>query len=209
MEQHIQVGVISSDPLRLLGLQTILEESAGIMSRPARLEEALKAEDLSAVLLDSAGAENVTDALERFRRERPAAKVVVVGDDADADRVQAVITAGARGYLQASADEAEIRMAMQTVMNGAVWAPKRADSHFVEPEDEHPPAAKAVPTLFDRMTPREGDVLRLLLNGRNNQQIAEQMGIGAVTVKAHMGRMLRKAGVKNRVELTLMALAQS
>ena len=56
------------------------------------------------------------------------------------------------------------------------------------------------------MTYRERDVMRLLLDGRTNRQIADSMGIELVTVKAHLGRMLRKAGVKNRVELTLRAM---
>ena len=205
MEQQVQVVVISNDPLRLVGLQTILEESVGMSSRPALLEEALAADDISAVLLDSAGSEDVEYALERFRREQPEAKIVVVSDDPDPKRADAVIAAGARGYLKSSADEAEIRRAMVVVLNGAVWAPRKIVEE-VEADDLSDVVNGTAPTLFDRMTEREGDVLRLLLNGQTNQQIADGMGIGAVTVKAHMGRMLRKAGVKNRVELTLKAL---
>ena len=60
----------------------------------------------------------------------------------------------------------------------------------------------------DQMTHRELQVLHLLKDGRSNKQIAESMGVESVTVKAHLGRMLRKAGVKNRVALTLKAMAE-
>ena len=62
--------------------------------------------------------------------------------------------------------------------------------------------------VSELLTPRERDVLRLLMEGRSNRQIAESMGVDLVTVKAHLGRMLRKAGVKNRVELTLKAMGE-
>jgi len=51
-------------------------------------------------------------------------------------------------------------------------------------------------------------VLRLLMDGNTNRHIAEAMGIDEVTVKAHLGRMLRKTGASNRVELTLRALEE-
>jgi DNA-binding NarL/FixJ family response regulator len=56
------------------------------------------------------------------------------------------------------------------------------------------------------MTPREREVLHLLKEGGSNRDIAAAMGIDEVTVKAHLGRMLRKTGASNRVELTLRAL---
>jgi DNA-binding NarL/FixJ family response regulator len=62
--------------------------------------------------------------------------------------------------------------------------------------------------IAEKMTPREQEVLRLLMDGNTNRHIAEAMGIDEVTVKAHLGRMLRKTGASNRVELTLRALEE-
>ena len=56
------------------------------------------------------------------------------------------------------------------------------------------------------MTPRETEVLRLLTEGKSNRDIAGALDIDEVTVKAHLGRMLRKTGASNRVELTLRSL---
>ena len=61
----------------------------------------------------------------------------------------------------------------------------------------------ATSTVLQKMTPRETQVLELLMDGRANRDIAGAMGIDETTVKAHLGRMLRKTGASNRVELTL------
>jgi DNA-binding NarL/FixJ family response regulator len=58
------------------------------------------------------------------------------------------------------------------------------------------------------MSRRESEVLELLLRGQSNRDIADALGIDEVTVKAHLGRMLRKTGSTNRVELTLKALEE-
>src|SRR5665213_4325875 len=77
--QRANVGVVALDPLRLAGLQSILESCPGIASRAVRFEEAIAAEDLAIVLLDSACVGNLPEALMRFRRERQAARVIVLG----------------------------------------------------------------------------------------------------------------------------------
>ena len=67
--------------------------------------------------------------------------------------------------------------------------------------------AKPVP-LAQRFTPKERAVLGWLAQGHSNREIAIIMGIDEATVKAHLGRMLRKGEASNRVELTLRALAE-
>jgi DNA-binding NarL/FixJ family response regulator len=203
---QVRVGIVALDPLRLAGLEAILEESACLLSRAVDLDEAIAAENLVAVLLDSSCLPDLPEALARLRHQRPEVKVVVLGGDADSDHIQAMLAAGAKGYLPGTASESEIRMAMQVVLDGSVWAPRKVLARLIEAGGvSFAPGERAV-NLADQMTYRERDVMRLLLDGRTNRQIADAMGIELVTVKAHLGRMLRKAGVKNRVELTLRAM---
>ena len=204
--QQAEVGIVALDPLRLAGLETILEESVGVVSRIFRLDEAIAAEDLAALLLDSACVENLPEVLARLRRERPAVKVVVLGGHADPGHVQAIMAAGAKGYLPGTASESEIRMAIQVVLDGSVWAPRKVLARLIEAGGVTFAPGGNASAFAARMTGRERDVMRLLLDGRTNRQIADSMGIETVTVKAHLGRMLRKAGVKNRVELTFKAI---
>ena len=64
-------------------------------------------------------------------------------------------------------------------------------------------AAQAAPM---RLTVRERDVLGLLVGGGSNREIATSLGIDVATVKAHVGRLLRKFGVANRTALTVRAM---
>jgi DNA-binding NarL/FixJ family response regulator len=205
-DQQVRIGVVALDPLRLLGLQAILEENVSLEARAARFDEAIAAEDLALVLLDSGCVTDLPEALARFRRERPAAKVVVLGYGLDPDKIQAIIAAGAKGYLPETANEGEIRMAVKIVLDGSVWAPRKVMAKLIEAGGVT--FASGGERFSEQMTHRELEVLQLLKDGQTNRQIAATMGIESVTVKAHMGRMLRKAGVKNRVELTLKAMAE-
>ena len=94
---------------------------------------------------------------------------------------------------------------MRVVLEGSVWAEPQVLARLIEAGGVTSPPGEA--TFSDRMTHREREVLRLLMDGQTNRQIAETMGIEPVTVKAHLGRMLRKARVKNRIELTVKAMA--
>lgn len=203
--QQTNVGVVAHDPLRVAGLQSILESCPGVISRAMRFEEAIAADDLGVVLLDSACVGNLPEALMRFRRERHAARVIVLGDGLSTRQVQSIIAAGAKGFLSGSADEDEIRNAMRVVLEGSVWAEAQVLARLIEAGGVTSPPGEA--TFSDRMTLREREVLRLLMDGQTNREIAETMGIEPVTVKAHLGRMLRKARVKNRIELTVKAMA--
>lgn len=203
--QQTNVGVVALDPLRVAGLQSILESCPGVISRAMRFEEAIAADDLGVILLDSACVGNLPEALMRFRRERHAARIIVLGDGLSPRQVQAIIAAGAKGFLPGSADEDEIRNAMRVVLEGSVWAEPQVLARLIEAGGVTSPPGEAA--FSDRMTLREREVLRLLMDGQTNREIAETMGIEPVTVKAHLGRMLRKARVKNRIELTVKAMA--
>jgi DNA-binding NarL/FixJ family response regulator len=120
--------------------------------------------------------------------------------------VQAIVEAGAKGYLEETANESEIRTAMLAVLGGSMWAPTKVMARLIETGGVVCTPDPNGEKLEEQMTQREREVLHLLMNGRTNRQIAEAMGVEAVTVKAHMGRMFRKAGAKNRVELTLKAM---
>ena len=60
-----------------------------------------------------------------------------------------------------------------------------------------------------RFTEREGQVLRLLVAGSPNREIASALGIDEATVKAHVGRLMRKVGVTNRIALTMQAVSRN
>jgi DNA-binding NarL/FixJ family response regulator len=204
---------VAADPLRAVGLVAILEDSARVDAVPLELEDAFRAEGLAALLLDSrSSVETVTETIGRLRRERPGVKLIVMGVGLDPDHVQTVIGCGAKGYLAQTADESEICMAIEVVLDGSIWAPRKVLARLIDAGGVTPGPGSAAGAVGDSiagaMTRRELQVLDLLMDGRSNRDIAEVMGIDEVTVKAHLGRMLRKTRSSNRVALTLRAIEE-
>jgi DNA-binding NarL/FixJ family response regulator len=135
-----------------------------------------------------------------------------MGEPLSPDQIQAVIGAGAKGFLLRGAGVSEISMAVEIVLDGSIWAPRKVLARLVEAGtagvESVAPAAVKAESVEEMITGREREVLHLLMNGRSNREIAAAMGIEQATVKAHLGRMLRKTRAKNRVELTLRAMEE-
>jgi DNA-binding NarL/FixJ family response regulator len=207
------IGVVAADSLRSMGLVAILEETAGVEAYPLKLDEVCNAPNLDLVLLDlQEPLDAILHTIMHIRRERPSLKPVVMGEPLTPDQIQAVIGAGAKGFLLRSAGVSEISMAIEIILDGSIWAPRKVLARLVEAgtagaESLAPPPAQQE-SIEEMITGREREVLHLLMNGRSNREIAAAMGIEQATVKAHLGRMLRKTRAKNRVELTLRAMEE-
>jgi DNA-binding NarL/FixJ family response regulator len=212
-EAKTQIGVVAADSLRSMGLVAILEETAGVQASPLKLEDVCGEQNMDLVLLDlQEPLDAILHTITRIRKERPSLKPVVMGDPLTPDQIQSVIGAGAKGFLLRTAGVSEISMAIEIILDGSIWAPRKVLARLVEAGTagaEHlapPPAHQE--SIEEMITGREREVLHLLMNGRSNREIAAAMGIEQATVKAHLGRMLRKTRAKNRVELTLRAMEE-
>jgi DNA-binding NarL/FixJ family response regulator len=203
------LGLVATDPLRILGLQTILSQvteggpvEVVLLSVPG----ALDASGVSLILIDAACTEHLFELLATFRRTRPHLRVIVLGLEEDHEYIQRVIGAGAKGYLAHSAKESEVRMAIQIVQDGSAWAPRKVLAKLVEVSSE---TARGGGGGDPKFTERERQVLRLLVAGHPNRAIAEKLGIDLMTVKAHVGRLMRKVGVENRIALSVQAVSRN
>jgi DNA-binding NarL/FixJ family response regulator len=96
-------------------------------------------------------------------------------------------------------------MAIDMVRDGSVWAPRRVLSRLL---DSRRTALKS-PATPPHFTARERQVLNLLREGHPNREIALALGIDESTVKAHIGRLMRKVGVSNRTALTVHPFTQA
>jgi DNA-binding NarL/FixJ family response regulator len=208
IDKKVRVGIVAADPLRQLGLTTILQD-IGLDAVSLSLQAVAGDRRLAALLIDvhSCGA-SLSDVITRLRADRNEVKIVVVGQSLDPEFIQSMIGAGARGYLTETSSEAEIKMAMDVVMDGSVWAPRKVLARLLDKPALIGAGKASTENVTNKMTPRERDVLHLLMDGSTNRQIAISMGIDEVTVKAHLGRMLRKTGATNRIELTLRAMEE-
>lgn len=197
-----RIGLVANDALRVLGLQTILGD--GESFRVVQLAgAAAPAPDLELIVIDATTTENPFGLIAAFRRARPNVALLVLGMEADLEAIERVIGAGARGYLSHGASEQEVRMAIDVVLDGSIWAPRKVLARLLRSSRGEADGANLNTIRFTR---REHEVLRLLVLGQPNREIAGALGVDEGTVKAHMGRLMRKAGVDNRTALSMRAL---
>jgi DNA-binding NarL/FixJ family response regulator len=148
---------------------------------------------------------DTTRALVRALGESAPRVIVLTTFDID-EYAFAAVKAGAAGFLLKDVPPHDLLEAIRTVHGGdAVIAPsttRRLISHFAAllPDDEAPPSA----ALGD-LTEREREVLLEVAQGKSNAEIAASMYLAEATVKTHVGRILMKTGLRDRVQLVVLA----
>ncbi|HZT15727.1 MAG TPA: response regulator transcription factor [Gaiellaceae bacterium] len=119
--------------------------------------------------------------------------------------VYEAMRAGASGFLLKDVPGDQFVTAVRTVAGGdALLAPaltRRLIEHFVR----RPPADAATPRGLEELTGRELDVLKLLGRGASNAEIGSALFLGEATVKTHVGRILRKLGLRDRAQAVVFA----
>ncbi len=170
------------------------------------MEEVLRDHTLDVALLGAQASDLLFDLLATFKSFRPRLRVIVIGLSMDFDHIQQVIGAGAKGYLAETATEKDILMAIEVVEDGSVWAPRKVLSRLLEGASAAPARNHAQPPKF---TPREREVMELLVAGRSNREIARSLLIEERTVKSHVGKLLRKVGAPNRIALSVHVLTHN
>ena len=206
-ENNQRVGLVASDPLRILGLQVILSEEAAAQVVSVTVPGALHSFELSLLLIDADTTPQLFEQLATFRRQRPDLRVIVLGRENDQEFIQKIIGAGAKGYLSHDAKESDIRLCIEVVRDGSIWAPRKVLARLIDASATvTSSSSRAAESKF---TDREGQVLNLLIEGRPNRDIAMMLGIDEGTVKAHISRLMRKVGVGNRTALTMHFLSSN
>lgn len=161
-----------------------------------RLVETLRPDT---VLLDlSMPPSNGIEITRRLKELHPEIVVLILTMHEDESLLHEALRAGASGYLIKRAAEAEILQAIHATTRGDLYvhpAMTRALLHQPVTSDQR----RGAPV--DAPTPRELDVLRLLVKGNTNRQIAELLGLSMRTVENHRANLMSKLGLASRVEL--------
>jgi DNA-binding NarL/FixJ family response regulator len=207
-QEPLKLGLVATDPLRILGLQTIFAENgvkgARVEIVPLSVPGALDASGVSLILIDSACTDHIFELLAAFRRARPHLRLIVLGLEEDHGYIQRIIGAGAKGYLAHTAKGNEVLLAIEIVQDGSAWAPRKVLAKLLELSSAEERRTGAVND--PKFTKREAQVVKLLVDGHPNRIIAEELGIDLATVKKHVGTLMRKVGVKNRIALSVQVV---
>jgi DNA-binding NarL/FixJ family response regulator len=138
---------------------------------------------------------------------RPAPPTIVVLTTFDQNEyVYRALRAGAGGFLLKDAPSSRLIAAVRAAATGdSLIEPsitRRLVERFAQPEPEPP---DGIPAELAQLTERERDVLRLIASGQSNAEIAATMVVAETTVKTHVGRILTKLGVRDRVQAVVVA----
>ena len=207
--QPIRIGVLKGEPIRLEGLTMVFEEKPApdkpqLIPLIGTMEELLDNRNLEYLVVDLNSTAGGLENLEKVKRTRPGIRQIVIGPDNNDELVLEAVVAGARAYLYSSAGPETVRMAIDVVVSGSIWAPRRLLSKLIDRLLGVPDSKEVARKL--RLTERERQVLGLILAAKSNREIAKTLGIEERTVKAHVGRLMRKTGADNRIELSMQAL---
>lgn len=212
------IRVLLADDHRLFreGVASLLEQAADVelVGEAATGEDAVRlADELLAdiVLMDlkMPGMGGI-EATRTIVGRGPHVGVIVVTMFEDDESVFATLKAGARGYVLKDADRGELLRAIRAVARGEALLGAPVASRVLEqfsgpPPMPDPPPERPSP-LFDELTPRELEVLRLIAQGLKNRDIAKRLVISEKTVGNHVSNIFTKLQVNDRSQAIVRAL---
>ncbi len=207
MNAPIRLVIVDDHSVVREGLRAFLrlQEGIEVVGEAAGATDALRVARASSpdvVLLDLVmpGGDGV-GAIRGLIEAAPGVRVLVLTSFADDAQIFAAMAAGAAGYLLKDIDP-------QALADGI------RDVHAGRPA-LHPSVAARLMRRGDvttavrlGITAREHDVLRLMVEGLANKQIAQRLGIGEKTVKTHVSRVLAKLGVEDRTQAAVLAIRE-
>jgi DNA-binding NarL/FixJ family response regulator len=199
-----RVGLVSNEPIRQAGLASAFDGDSSVVILPGKIEALLADSSIRYLILDLSQDSAWIQALVVVRRNRPDVRSIVVGAELNDELILRSITSGARAYLDGSAGPLAVRQAVEAVIQGSIWAPRRILTILIDRLLSQPgaPAAAFSSLAF---SPRERQVLELIMSGSSNREIATVLGIEERTVKAYVTSLFRKTGAENRVSLSVQA----
>jgi two-component system response regulator NreC len=180
------------------GLELVGEASGG--REALELAESLRPDilvlDLSMPDLDG------IQVTRRIQASLPGVRVLMLTVHENEALAREAVRAGASGYIIKQAAEAELISAIHTVQIGDVYVPpKMLRALLAEPQKAKAPSLRPEELL----TPRELDVLNLIVQGYTNRQVADELQLSMRTVEGYRANLTEKLGLHNRADLVRYA----
>ena len=140
-------------------------------------------------------------ATREIHKKYPEIKIIALTSFSEQNLVQGALQAGVTGYMQKNVTAVELANAIRSAAAGRMTLSSDAAQALAS-------AATQSHLPGNALTERELDVLRCMVGGSNNNEIALQLVISLGTVKFHISNIFQKLGVENRVEAVKMAIEQ-
>jgi DNA-binding NarL/FixJ family response regulator len=205
--RQIRVLVAGDDALIRAGIRSLIEKlpELHIVAEASDGPEALRL--IAQHQPDVALIENAMSGLDGFEvtarasTESPEVHVIILSANGDHASLRQAVASGAAGYLTMNSSASELKLAIKTVANGK--------THFPSSASESPMNSvgyMAGDNSLERLTPRQREVLQLLVQGNSTRQIAVLLNISAKTIETHRAQLMERLDIHDIAGLVRYAI---
>lgn len=204
----IRLVIVDDHQIVRAGLKQLLEtddelavvamagDGARALAVVAEHEPDLVLMDLSMPVMDG------VEATRRIKGNQPSVRIIILSSYGDEDHVVRALEAGADGYLLKHSEPEQLLRAIREAVSGGVPLSAQVGRVLLDSRKRRPLTRSSdTPELTDR----ERDVLRLVMQGLANKQIAIRLGIAERTVKAHLSNIFQRLDVTDRTSAAMWA----
>ena len=216
--KEVRVIIVEDYKLTRVGLRFALNEieNINVIAEAQNAEiglELIKKEQPDVVLMDlGLPGINGLEATAQIKNISPNTKIIILTSHDREEEVVASLGSGASGYCLKDIDPITLSGVIKNVAKGACWIDSNvahlALKFFPKPENTEIMNVSANGDIKARLTERENEVLKLLVQGKSNTQIAQELIVSVHTAKAHVCSILQKLCVDDRVQAAVKAIKE-
>ena len=222
-ENPVTILLVEDHLLTRVGLKTVIERKSDfkVVGESEDGEQAVKmVDELNPDIILMDVGMPVMDGIEaskRIKEKHPNIAIIMLTSHDNERDIFASLSAGAGGYCLKDVEPERLYSAIRSVSAGDIWLDSTIAGKVLrqyntgsqpppEPEPGKAPLARKEPNLPEQLSPRELEVLCLLVDGLSNQEIADRLIISLATAKTHVRNILNKLAVDDRTQAAVLAM---
>ena len=216
MNNHIKLFLIEDNKLIQAGLKSILDSSTDIqiVGQSTNIDEILESFssiEIEVVLLDINNKGIIgLDLIPKLLEINNSLKIIVISEDNTKENIIKALSLGIYAYVFKDINTDILISIIKSVHNGAMWLAPKVVEYLREDKNIQLPSKKMSKNNFKAthsdLTQREYEVLKLIVDGKSNNEIAAILCISEHTAKAHVCNIIQKLVVDDRTQAAVKAL---
>jgi len=204
--QSVKLAFFDDHPILLEGLVGLFSDAqdydvVGKGNTAADVIELSLASGPEVIILDLDMPGNVFEAIKKIRSEKPDIKILIFTASNAIDEAVKALEAGANGYVLKGSTIQDLTSAIQSVIAGDTYITQKFAARVIMALREASLRKQA--ERQHQWSVREGQIVKLLLKGKTNKEIAGDLAISEKTVKHYMSVLMQKLNARNRIEAVL------
>ncbi len=214
----VRLALIDDHKLFRCGIKSLFENSKGVcvVAEASNGKDGIAkiiAQNPDVVLLDlELGDINGLDLIEKVMNQKPDVKFIILTSHINEHVINKAMKMGIYGYILKDINSEFLDMIVKSVSNGAMWIDKKVVQILRELNPNVIPNTQISRSNFKsthaNLTAREYEVLKLVVDGMSNQQIAQELNISEHTSKAHVCNIIQKLVVDDRTQAAVKAIRE-